>query len=232
MTGGVGNSRQLRFGCFFLLLALFQPVYAGPLGLPDSARPGAVRPEEIGRPVAPPEPAGALMEIPAVIDRPFEVDEGPRLAVTQFRFPNARDLPSVDLRVVDLQKLVDGLRDQRPEGFTIGQLQEVADQVTRFYRGKGLILAQAVLPVQQVQEVTVEIQIFEGVLGRVLTEGNEMYDAVVLQGPFKKLVGEPVTKDAIETALLQLTDFPGLTVFGVFQPGQQVGTADIVLRVQ
>lgn len=222
----------MRWAGLFVLLVFAQPLTAGPLGLPDSARPGAVRPEEVGRPVTPPEPAGELMEIPAVIDRPFEIEEGPRVAVLHFRFPDARDLPDVDLRVADLQTLVDGLRDQRPEGFTIGQLQEVADQVTRFYRGKGLILAQAVLPVQQVKEGIVDIQIFEGSLGRVLTEGNQMYDAVVLQGPFKKLIGQPVTKDAIETALLQLTDFPGLTVFGVFQPGQLVGTADIVLRVQ
>lgn len=172
------------------------------------------------------------MQIPAVIDRPFEVEQGPRVIVSQFRFPDARDLPSADLRMADVQQLVDGLRDKRPEGFTIGELQEVADQVTKFYRQKGLILAQAVLPVQQVQEGTIDIQIFEGRLGRVLTEGNEIYDAEVLQGPFEKLVGEPVTKDSIETALLQLTDFPGLTVFGVFQPGQLVGTADIVLRVQ
>ena len=172
------------------------------------------------------------MQIPAVIDRPFAVEEGPRVLISQFRFPDARDLPQAGLRVADVQQLVDGLRDKRPEGFTIGQLQEVADEVTKFYREKGLILAQAVLPVQQIQEGIVNIQIFEGRLGRVLTEGNEIYDTALLQAPFEKLVGEPVTKDSIETALLQLTDFPGLTVFGVFQPGQLVGTADIVLRAQ
>ena len=46
------------------------------------------------------------------------------------------------------------------------------------------------------------------------------------------MIGKPVTKAEIEAALLGLTDFPGLSVFGVFQPGQQVGTADIVLKVQ
>jgi hemolysin activation/secretion protein len=66
----------------------------------------------------------------------------------------------------------------------------------------------------------------------VLAEGNLMYKEALLKIPFKGLIGEPITKDTIESALLQLTDFPGLTVFGVFQPGQQVGTADIVLRVQ
>ena len=46
------------------------------------------------------------------------------------------------------------------------------------------------------------------------------------------MIGQPVTQESIESAVLQLTDFPGLSVFGVFQPGQLVGTADIVLTVQ
>lgn len=205
---------------------------AGPLGLPDSARPGAVRPEESGRPTMPPAPAGEVMQIPAVIDRPLEVDEGERVVVHQFRLIDARDLPKLGVRVDEVQALVDEQAGKRPEGFTIGQLQEVADVVTRFYRDKGLILAQAVIPVQSVQGGVVDVQIYEGRLGRVLAEGNLMYKEVLLKIPFKGLIGEPVTKNTIETALLQLTDFPGLTVFGVFQPGQQVGTADIVLRVQ
>ena len=62
---------------------------------------------------------------------------------------------------------------ERPEGFTVGRLQEVADDVTRYYRDKGLILAQAFVPVQTVDEGIVHIQIMEGVLGRVVTEVGE-----------------------------------------------------------
>ncbi|MBI2969792.1 MAG: ShlB/FhaC/HecB family hemolysin secretion/activation protein [Gammaproteobacteria bacterium] len=204
----------------------------GPLGLPDSARPGAVRPEEVGRPTIPQKPAEPLLEIPAVIDRPLEVEEGPVVVVSQFRLTEARDLPKHDVRVSEIEALLSEQAAQRPEGFTMGQLQEVANQVTAYYRQRGLILAQATLPVQTIEAGVVDIQVFEGKLGRVLAEGNEIYDAVLLQLPFKGLIGEPITKKTIETALLTLTDYPGLTVFGVFQPGQQVGTADIVLRVQ
>jgi hemolysin activation/secretion protein len=178
------------------------------------------------------QPAGEVMDIPAVIDRPLEVDEGPRVAVMQFQLVDARDLPKFDVKLADLQAIVDAEKEKHPEGFTIGQLQEVADAVTRFYREKGLILAQGVIPVQSVQGGIVNIQVYEGRLGRVLAEGNLMYKEALLKIPFKGLIGEPITKNTIESALLQLTDFPGLTVFGVFQPGQQVGTADIVLRVQ
>jgi hemolysin activation/secretion protein len=46
------------------------------------------------------------------------------------------------------------------------------------------------------------------------------------------LIGKAITKEEVEAALLTLTDYPGLSVFGVFQPGQHVGQADIVLKVQ
>lgn len=212
-------------------LAFFAPiVLSGPVGLPDSARPGAVRPTE-ERPALPPAPPGEVMDIPPVIDRPFEADEGPRVAVRQFRLVDARDLPKFKLRVADVQAILDAKLAQKQE-YTIGQLQEVADEVTLFYRQKGLILAQAVVPVQTVQGGVVDIQIYEGRLGRVLTEGNSMYSDVVLAGPFKPLIGQPVSKDQIETALLTLSAYPGLTVFGVFQPGQKVGESDLVVRVQ
>lgn len=224
-----GLLSQLVWVLFSFLLPLSS--IAGPLGLPDSARPGAVRPQE-ERSTLPPTPPGEVMEIPPVIDRPFEIDEGPKVAVQQFRLLGASDLSEFEISQKEVQHILDEQLAQRPEGFTIGQLQEVADEVTRYYREKGLILAQAIIPVQTVQGAVVDIQLYEGKLGRVLAEGNQMYKEVVLKAPFKNLIGKPVTKDRIESALLQLTDFPGLTVFGVFQPGQQVGTADIVLRVQ
>ena len=64
---------------------------AGALGLPDSARPGALRPQE-QRPVLPKSPPAEVMEIPPVIDRPFEVDQGPKVVVQKFRLIGTTDL--------------------------------------------------------------------------------------------------------------------------------------------
>ena len=192
--GGNDRARRLARACVLIAVSsLSAVVHAGPLGLPDSARPGAVRPEDSGRPTMPPQPAGEVMDIPAVIDRPLEVDAGPRVAVTQFQLVDARDLPKFDVKIADLQALVDAEKEKHPEGFTIGELQEVADAVTRFYREKGLILAQGVIPVQSVQGGIVNIQVYEGRLGRVLAEGNLMYKEALLKIPFKGLIGEPIT---------------------------------------
>ena len=85
---------------------------------------------------------------------------------------------------------------------------------------------------QTVSGGIVDIQIFIGTLGRILAEGNKMYRKEMLEKPFRGLIGQPISKSKIEAALLTLTDYSGLSVFGVFQPGLQVGTADILLKIQ
>ncbi|MEE9574817.1 MAG: ShlB/FhaC/HecB family hemolysin secretion/activation protein, partial [Gammaproteobacteria bacterium] len=205
---------------------------AGPVGLPDSARPGAVRPEQEGPAEPPANPVAEVLDVPAVIDRPFDINEGEAVVVTQFRLLDAEDLPEYDISVADIEALLEAQKALKPEGFTIGQLQVVAEVISDHYRQRGLILAQAVVPVQTVSGGIVDIQIFVGKLGRILAEGNEMYRKELLEKPFRGLIGQPVSKSKIEAALLTLTDYSGLSVFGVFQPGLHVGTADIVLKVQ
>jgi hemolysin activation/secretion protein len=216
------------------LLLLSDLAIAGPLGLPDSARPGAVRPQPEVSPEKPITPEGDIVDIPAVIDRPFDIEEGPFVAVKEFRLLDAEDLPKYDVSIEEIKNtILERFRKEQPEqGFSIGNLQEIADEVTRYYRAKGLILSTAVIPVQTVTSGIVDIQIFVGRLGRVIAESNDDYSEEVLRKPFLGLVGEPVTQENIEAALLTLTDYPGLSVFGVFQPGLKVGEADIVLKVQ
>lgn len=205
---------------------------AGPVGLPDSARPGAVRPGE-DRSKIPEGPPAEVLEVPPVIDRPFDPDECPCAVVQEFRLLNAEDMPEFDVNLEEINGLLSEKIAQQPEGgFSIGQLQAVANEIRAYYRERGLILAQVVVPVQTVQGGVVDMQVLVGRLGRVIAEGNEMYSSKILEKAFGHLVGEPVSQANIEAALLRLTDYPGLTVFGVFQPGQLVGTADIVIKVQ
>ena len=203
------------------------------MGLPDSARPGAVRPQPEIPPEAIPSQASDV-DIPALIDRPFDIEEGPYVVVEQFRLVDAEDLPEFDISTEEIQTLIldKFMREQPERGLSIGELQEVADEVTRYYRNKGLILSSAVIPVQTVSEGIVDIKIFIGRLGRVIAESNEGYSDSLLRRPFLELVGQPVSQKNIEAALLTLTEYPGLSVFGVFQPGRKVGETDIVLKVQ
>ncbi len=199
--------------------------------LPPAARPGAIRPGE-DRKIIPEPPPAALFEVPPVIDRPLDIDDGEKVVVTRFVVEGANDRAEFEINAQDVQGIADAKLGERRDGFTVGRLQEVADEITKYYRAHGLILAQAFIPVQAVESGEVTIQIMEGMLGRVVAEDNEMYKEETLQTPFRALVGQPVTKEAIESALLTVSDYPGQSSFGVFQPGVRVGTADMVIKVQ
>ncbi len=218
-----------------------RPDAAGPdadrpaVARPGAVQPGAVQPGTVAPTVAAPTvvPAPDGVEVPKMIDRPFAVDEGPYVQVREFNLIDFADLPQHGISMAEVRGIIaQQLAEQPARGFSIGELQLVADVVTSHYRGKGLILASATLPVQTVTEGVVDIQLLVGVLGRILVEGGSQYDEAVLRKPFSGLVGKPVTKAGIEKALLSITDFPGLSVYGVFQPGLRVGEADITLTIQ
>jgi Hemolysin activation/secretion protein len=206
---------------------------AGPVVLPDSARPGAVRPEQEEYAKVPKPPPADVIEVPPVIDRPFDIEECPCVLVREFRLLNAEDMPDFNVSIAEIQKILeDKIKEQPEQGYSIGKLTEVANAVRTYYREKGLILSQVVVPVQTVQNGVVDLELYVGKLGRVLAEGNKIFSKEVLEKPFADLIGKPINKAEVEAALLRLTDYAGLTIFGVFQPGQLIGTADIVLKVQ
>ncbi|NCF29717.1 MAG: hypothetical protein GWP69_20240 [Gammaproteobacteria bacterium] len=145
------------------------------------------------------------------------------------------DAKNPEKHMAELQVLIQGLREQRFRrlaGMTIGQIQEVAAAVTEHYRSAGFILAQAIIPAQEVDDGVVIVEVIEGKLGAVVFQGNEMYRDAVLAAPFEDLIDTPVTGAGIESAILTVSDYPGISVFGVFQPGTEVGETDLVIRTQ
>lgn len=145
----------------------------------------------------------------------------------------AFDRPEHDIRLSDVDAILSRHQIGQPEpGFTINQLQAVADEVTLHYRSHGLILAQAFVPAQDVRDGVVTLQLIEGTLGGIEVEGNTLYDKEVVKLPFTQLLGRPIAEESIEEALLTLQEFPGLTVFGTFREGARLGETELLVRVR
>jgi hemolysin activation/secretion protein len=200
--------------------------------VPPGATPGGALPR-VEPAVQPAQRQGELFDVPRVYDRPLALDEGPRIVVKSFRLEGAIDRPERHVALAEAQALLEAARAAQPaQGFTVNQLQEAANKVAAYYREHGYILAQAFVPAQQVANGEVVVQVLEGRLAGVLVEGNKGYSAKTLERPFRSLVGEPLDKDSIESALLTLTNYPGVTAFGVLGAGREVGTTNLTLRVQ
>ncbi len=217
--------------CRTLLLSLLyvSASWAQQPPLPPGATPGGLQPR-------PPEEflneaSLTPFTVPRVPDRPLGLDEGPRVRVSRFELMGAASQPDVPRHEVDAV-LATAIAEQPAEGYTVNQLHEVAGRVADRYRTHGLILAQAVIPAQEVVGGVVNILLLEGSLNEVRFEGQQMYSPQTLERPFKDLLQRPVRKDDIESALLYLTDYPGLSAFGMFQAGDRVGTTNLLIRTQ
>jgi hemolysin activation/secretion protein len=89
-----------------------------------------------------------------------------------------------------------------------------------------------VIPAQEVQRGVVNILVLEGSLNELHFEGQQMYSERTLTRPFKDLLSRPVHKDDMESALLHLTEYPGLAAFAMFQAGDRIGTTDLLIKTQ
>ncbi len=134
---------------------------------------------------------------------------------------------------LEVQRLVWLVREQRASrGIHLGQIEAIADRITRFYRERGFILAKAYIPKQEVREGVVTLTLLLGMLGDIEAKGNKRYSREDIEDVFEDLVTRPITNEAVEEALYLLNDYPGLSVDGYFEPGYQVGDTKLNVNVQ
>ncbi len=171
--------------------------------------------------------------IPGVNERPFGLTQGPKLVVKAFHLIGVHDMPQYGIHVAAAERiLAQALARQPPQGYAINQLQAIAAEVANYYHSKGLVLAQAFVPAQTVVNGVVTVEVLPATLASVRIIGNRGYSKRVLRRPFKDLLNQPINKDAIESALLTINGYPGVSAFGVLSAGRQLGTSDLTLRVQ
>jgi len=172
------------------------------------------------------------IEIPKVVERPLSIDDGPQITVERFELdidPKLRAELSAEL----LAEVNAHLEQRRAaEGsFTIGKLEQITAELTALLRDNDFIVAYAYLPTQDVEDGVVNIGVLGGSLGEIHVEGNRTLSAARVSGPFNRLVGQPLRGDALESAILNLRDYPGVAPSAVLSPGKEVGTTDLTLRV-
>ena len=192
--------------------------------------PGAVQPQ-LERPQLPTTAETPEYSVPKVIDRPLGVDDGPKVVVNQFQL-RAEDVQPEVIDQTKVAAILDRQRQAHSDGFTIGQLQQVANEVTQYYRQQGFILAQAYIPQQDVENGLVTVSVLTGRLGAVSAEKNTRYSETLLVESLEYPRGASLQQQEMETALLRLNDLPGLKASGIFRPGSNVGEADLIINVQ
>ena len=101
------------------------------------------------------------LPIPPVSERP--VVGGQRIRVIEFNIVGLTERPEHDINAQGINAvLTRNFAVQPLEGWTMFELQQVAEDVTEYYRERGFIVARAFIPAQEVKEGLVTMQIVEG----------------------------------------------------------------------
>ncbi|MCW8126050.1 ShlB/FhaC/HecB family hemolysin secretion/activation protein [Microbulbifer halophilus] len=138
-----------------------------------------------------------------------------------------------DLGPAELRRLVNMVEKQNAErGLTFGDLEEIAAEMTRFYRKQGLFLAQVLIPAQEVSDGVVTLTVQEGLLGQIVADDNKKYSLEQLSEPFEGQRGQLVSHDSVEEGLYLLNDLPSLNITGYFSAGENPGETKLNLRVR
>lgn len=138
-----------------------------------------------------------------------------------------------NLNADNVKNLVELIKKQNEErGMSYADLESIANEITAFYRQKGLFLAQVQIPAQDVVDGVVQLAVQEGTLGKVVVDNNERYQTALLTNPFEKGVGSLVSHGDMEEALYLLNDLPGLNVTGYFTAGDAPGETAMNLQVR
>jgi hemolysin activation/secretion protein len=112
---------------------------------------------------------------------------------------------------------------------TLTQMTDLAAQLTTRYRADGYILAQVVVPEQQIEGGVVRMVAVEGFIDRVLIEGEIKGPQRIIEEFTDRIRAErPLTSAALERNLLLIGDLPGVNVRSVLEPSPTTfGAADL-----
>lgn len=167
---------------------------------------------------------------------PIELQDGggQKVLIKSVRFSGATDL----VPEAQLQALV---ADAIGKELDFLGLQSLAERVTAHLKGKGWFLARAYLPRQDITEGNLEIALIAGRLSqkqpvKVAPTGKitPRIDPARLQAiaDYALPAGAPAQENAMNRAVLLMSDLPGLTARARLEPGDQDGETRILIGVE
>ena len=114
---------------------------------------------------------------------------------------------------------------------TVEELTVQAGRITDYYRSHGYPLARAVLPAQSIFDGVVRIQVIEVRYGNTKLDNKSTVSASLMQSTFSSLQsGSFISQAPLDSALLLLSDIPGVLINATLTPGASIaGTADLLV---
>jgi hemolysin activation/secretion protein len=173
-------------------------------------------------PVAPVSPPRLRLQPPAAV--PAATGAERSFVAQQLRITGAHVYTEAELIAVS------GFEPGR--AVSLLQLQAMAEKITQHYRLKGLLVARAYLPAQQIQNGVVNLTVLEGRYGQIALNNTSDLNNRLPQELLSGLEpGDVILREPLEERLLLLSDVPGVQVRSTLLPGAALGLSDLVVEV-
>lgn len=214
---------------FFPLFAFLSlaPLWSAPTGPPPVSQSAGVVERELEKEYEA-KPLEPHKEIPALhIDIPeekLEMPPGLRVPVKSIRIEGNE--------AISCKEIENWICNEVPCELSIKDIYAICKIIDAKYAERGYFLARAYPPPQKLRGGVLLIRVMEGTLGTVEVVGNHRYSAKFIQKYFTRLQGRPLKYGDLMRALLLLNENSDLMAGAVFQKGKEVGTADLIIRVE
>lgn len=147
------------------------------------------------------------------------------MRVQHFRLEGNTQLSEDDLRRT--------LSRYEGRDLTLGQMKELARNLTALYQKNGFFLTRVYVPAQTFNPEAVELRVVEGKIGNVKVEGAEYVPPDYVRERFLDSLGEEAFNSSrFQRTMILLNEVPDLNVKAVMQPGEEIGTTDVTLKVE
>lgn len=175
-----------------------------------------------------PEPLGGQNALPAVPQAPGETAQpgGPTFVLKSLTLKGNDTIPT--------DELLAPVRDKIGQPTSFADLQAIAARITQVYRDRGYVLAQVVIPQQDVTSGDVQLSVLEGRVGHVrldVAAGTPIKESLLRERVEQIPVGAPLQEQVLERTMLLLSDLPGITVTSSVEAGNEPGTVDLTINV-
>ncbi|MGC1548644.1 MAG: ShlB/FhaC/HecB family hemolysin secretion/activation protein [Rhodanobacter sp.] len=115
---------------------------------------------------------------------------------------------------------------------SLNDLDDLAENLTHYYRDHGYPLSMAYVPAQTLREGVVRIAVVEARYGKVSLQNQSAVSNYPLNATLSSLQsGQPIGEYGLERSLLLLSDIPGAIVNSVMRPGETDGSSDLLVNV-
>ena len=167
----------------------------------------------------------SLLKKTEIIDT-LEGDQ--KILVKKFEFTGELDF-------VSLETLEDLIKDFNNSELNFGEIQAVVNVINRYFQNKGLLVARAYLPKQEVKDNVIFIAIYEGKLDsdqpyRINSNFLRLSEGKIT-GYLDRALKRGLTYNSLERAILNINDNPNILAKASLEPGDETGETRIVLDV-